>query len=233
MTRPSQLALELGHRPALGREDFLVAASNAEAVAWIDRWPDWPAHALGLFGPAGSGKTHLAEVWRERSRAPLHVASAIAGRAPESLLGGAHACAVEEVDRGVDERALLHLVNVIRERAGQLLLTGRTPPARWPIALPDLASRLKAAPAVALKAPDDALLGAVLVKLFADRQLRVTPEVVGFLLARIERSVAAARLVVGALDRAALAERRKITVSLVRRVLVNLEPGAATESARP
>ena len=219
-----QLPLDLGHRPALGREDFLLAPCNEVAVAWIDRWPDWPGVALALHGPAACGKTHLGFVWRGRSAAIDIAPAALAEAAPPAILGPAKACTLEDVDAALAagnlaEERLLHLYNLIGERGGHMLFTGQTPPARWPIALPDLRSRLRAATAVAMAAPDDALIEAVLVKLFADRQLRVDAGVVRFLAARMERSFAAARTIVAAMDRAAMADRREITVPLARRVL--------------
>ena len=214
----SQLPLDLGFRAALGRADFLIAPCNAAAVAWIDRWPDWPAPALALWGPAGSGKTHLLEVWRARSKAVAIAPSALTSAAVPELLGAARAAAIDDAQRA-DEEALLHLYNLLAERQGHLLLAEREPPARWAIGLADLRSRLAAAPAVAVEAPDDALLGAVLVKLFADRQLRISEEVIAYLLPRIERSFAAAQAIVAALDRAALAGQRAVTVPLARDIL--------------
>ena len=213
-----QLPLDLGLRPALGRADFLIAPCNAAAVAWIDRWPDWPAPALALWGPAGSGKTHLLEVWRARSTATAIAPQALTSAAVPRLLGASRAAAIDDAE-GADEEALLHLYNILAERRGHLLLAAREPPARWAIRLADLRSRLLAAPAVAVEAPDDALLGAVLVKLFADRQLRISEDLIAYLLARIERSFAAAQTIVAALDEAALAGQRAVTVRLARDVL--------------
>ncbi|MFQ5959140.1 MAG: DNA replication protein [Alphaproteobacteria bacterium] len=216
----TQLALEFSHREALDAEDFLVTQSNREAVLWLDRWPDWPAPALAIYGPPGCGKTHLAHVWQARSGARIVTAEALAGRAPAEVLGDGHCAVIEGADAAAfDERALFHLYNVAGERGGHLLLTARTPPARWPLQLADLHSRLSAAPAVPVRAPDDALIGALLIKLFADRQLRVGDDVVTFLLARMERSFDAARRIVAVLDAAALAGGRNITVPLARDVL--------------
>lgn len=220
-TGPSQLVLGLSHRPALGRDDFLVASSNAEAVAWLDRWPDWPATALALHGPAGAGKSHLAQVWRRRSGA-----AEAAGEGPldPPALAAAGAVVLDLGDAASPgaERPVLHLYNLLTERRGHLLLVGREPPARWPIQLPDLRSRLATAPAVALLPPDDELRAAVMVKLFADRQIRVEAEVVSYLLQRLDRSFAAIGQAVAALDEAALAERRPITVPLARVVLARM-----------
>ena len=213
-----QLPLDLGFRPALGRADFLIAPCNSAAIAWIDRWPGWPAPALALWGPAGSGKTHLLEVWRARSNAVPIVPRALTSAAVPQLLGAAHAAAIDDA-QGADEEALLHLHNILAERQGHLLLAAREPPARWVIRLADLRSRLLAAPAVAVEAPDDALLGAVLVKLFADRQLRISEDLIAYLLPRIERSFAAAQAIVAALDEAALASQRAVTVRLAREIL--------------
>lgn len=205
-------------RPALGREDFLVAPCNEAAVAWLDRWPDWPGPALAIHGPPGSGKSHLAEVWRQRSDAGAVQASKLAEAAPEAG-GETKTLVVEGLGGRIDERALLHLYNAIAERGGHLLLTASAPPAHWPLALLDLASRLRLAPAAALGMPDDALLGALMLKLFADRQIAVAPEVPAYVVPRIERTFDAVATLVERLDRAALAEGRAITVPLVRAVL--------------
>jgi chromosomal replication initiation ATPase DnaA len=213
-----QLPLELGHRAALGRDDFLVSESNRDAVAWIDLWPDWPAPGLVVFGPAASGKSHLAEVWRARSDAMRLDRAELA---PDSIgpLAATSAVVIENADQGIDETALFHLYNIIAERSGSLLLTASMPPARWGLRLADLRSRLAALPAVAIAAPDDALMQAVLVKLFSDRQLRVDPELVAYLATRLDRSLAAAAAAVAILDRAALAARRPLTIPFARDAL--------------
>jgi chromosomal replication initiation ATPase DnaA len=217
----TQLPLDLEFRPALGRADFLVAPCNEAAVAWLDRWPQWPGPALLLYGPAGSGKSHLAEVWRTRSRAvPIDPRAMSSAHVPH-LLGTAKTAVVDEGDR-TDEEALLHLYNFLSERQGNLLLVAREPPSRWGIGLADLRSRLLAAPAVSVGMPDEAVLGALLVKLFADRQLDIGEEVISYLLLHIERSFAAAQEAVRELDAASLAERRAVTVPLARQVLSRL-----------
>lgn len=213
-----QLPLDLPHRPALGRADFLVAPSNEAAIAWLDRWPLWPAPALALYGPAGCGKTHLAHVFAARAAARFIAPEALATERVPELIGGASAAIVDAADRAAEE-PLLHLYNLLAERRGYLLVVAREAPARWSIALADLRSRLSAAPAVAVAPPDEALLAVLLVKLFADRQLGVGEEVVAYLSLHLERSFAAAQRAVAALDAAALAQRRRITVPLAKAVL--------------
>lgn len=219
----TQLPLDLGFRPALGRADFLITPCNAAAIAWLDRWPQWPGTALALWGPPGSGKTHLVEVWRARSGGLRIDPRRLASMSVPRLLGAARAVAIDDAEIA-DEQALLHLYNTLTECRGHLLLAARAAPARWPLRLPDLRSRLSASAAVALEAPDDALIGALLVKLFADRQLRIGEDVIGYLLPRIERSFAAAQEIVAALDEAALAGGRRVTVKLAREIL-NRDPG--------
>ena len=205
----------------MGAEDFLVADSNAEAVAWIDRWPDWPLPALVVWGPPGSGKTHLGQVWRVRSGGALVPARTLAGANALNLLGGHPHLGVDGADSGTDELALLHLHNLLAGRGGTLLLTANAPPARWPLRLADLASRLRAAPAVRIHPPNDRLMAAVIAKQFADRQIAVGQPVLDLLVHRIERSFAAARDAVDHLDKAALAGGRRITVDLVRELVAD------------
>lgn len=219
----SQLAFDLPYRPALGREDFLEAPCNAQALAWLDRWPEWPRGRLALAGPAHSGKSHLIAVWRERSGALLLSPEALRAETLPGLLGDANAVALDDADavagRPEREAALFHLINLLAERGGSLLLAARSAPARWPLELADLRSRLAAGGYVAIERPDDELMAGLLVKLFADRQTPIDPEAVTYLVARMERSFASARRLASALDRLALAERKRVTVPVARRVL--------------
>lgn len=215
----AQLVLDLALRPAMGREDFLVAPSNEAAVAAIDRWPDWPAPVLVLVGPAGSGKSHLAEVWRARSGAATIAADALAEERVSDL-GRVGALVVEDAPGTVlAERALFHLINHLRELGGWLLITTRSYPAQWPLALPDLATRLKAAAVTTLETPDDTLLRGILVKLFADRQIAVDEALISYMIARMERSPEAARRLVAEIDSRALAERAPVTRRFAGRVM--------------
>ena len=220
-----QLTFELAlPPPTFAREDFVVSDGNREALAWIDRWPDWPAPALALSGPPGSGKTHLARIWAAQANAAVLDAPDLEGKSIPDLtaLTQAHAAIlIDHADRAA-ERALFHLYNLMRERRGHLLLVAELPPAHWHIRLPDLASRLRAAPAVAVAPPDDELLGSIILKQLADRQLHAGPGVVQYLVARMERSAEAARRVVAALDRRALSERREIDRRLAADVLAEL-----------
>ena len=221
-----QLTLALPHRAALGREDFLVAPSNRAAVALIDSWPNWPAHAVLMIGPAGSGKSHLVEVWRGRSGAPRIEAERVgAAGVPELLRQGS--LAIEDLPGpSLDERGLFHLHNLARESGVQLLLTSASRPGSWDLALPDLVSRLRAAPVVELGPPDDELLRGVLVKHFADRQLAVDESLLSYLIARMPRSLDAARLLVSEIDRVALEERAEVTRPLASRILAGFaSPG--------
>lgn len=210
--------------PTYAREDFVVADGNREALAWMDRWPDWPAPALSLSGPTGCGKTHLGRIWAARSGAVVMEGTDFEGKSVADLteLADASPAIVIEDAQRAPERALFHLYNLMRERRGSLLLISPEPPARWSIALPDLASRLRAAPAVAVAPPDDELLGSIILKQLADRQLHAGPGVVQYLVSRMERSAEAARRVVAALDRRALAERREIDRRLAIDVLADL-----------
>lgn len=228
--QPVQLVLDLPHRTALGASDFLVGPSNAQAVEAIDRWPDWPTHALLLVGPAGAGKSHLVNVWRERSCGTIARARDL-DDAAVAALARERALAIEDIDRcaaappgeATVERILFHLLNLTREQATSVLLTSRLPPGEIEARLPDLRSRLRAMPFVTLDPPDDALLSGLLVKLFSDRQLRIEPSVITFLLRHMERTTAMAYRVVSAVDERALATRRRVSRTLVSEVLADIE----------
>ena len=211
---PRQLALALAHSESFAREDFLEGPSNAAALALIDNWPDWPNRVMTLIGPHGSGKSHLAAIWAEETGARfLSMRNADIEQLPSVLATGA--LVVEDFSQGAfDEAALFHLLNLAKQEGAYVLLTAHTPPAGWTIALADLASRLRAIPAVTLSAPDDRLLRAVIVKLFADRQLAVDENLIAYLVARMERSFPAARSAVDQLDREAMRQKRPVNRAL-------------------
>jgi chromosomal replication initiation ATPase DnaA len=222
---PKQLAFDLPLDPRFGAEDFLVSPSNEQAYGLIESWPDWPDTILLLVGPRGSGKSHLASIWATNARAWTIDASGITqDKVPHLVSNGA--LAIEDMDRGErDEAALFHLLNLARERKASLLITCETPPDRWSLRTPDLLSRLRLAPSVSLEAPDDALLKAVLVKLFVDRQLVVDTSVVDYIALRIERSLAKASELVALLDKEALSRGRRVSRAIAAEIL-----GAAQET---
>lgn len=222
---PRQLALDLPVETRLDAEDFLVSPSNEAAYAALEAWPDWPDSVMLLIGPPGSGKTHCAAIWAARAHAwTLPRARLRSEDVPRLVSAGA--LVIEDCDRSAEhEDAFFHLLNVARERAAPVLLTARTPPSDWGIRTPDLLSRLRLAPSVALGEPDDALLRAVLVKMFIERQIVVDTSVVEFLCARLERSIDAVREVVDALDRVGLERGRRITRPLAAEVLRTIDDG--------
>lgn len=213
----AQLPLDLPLHAALGRAEFAVSEANRAAMSLIEGWQAWPGGKLVLFGAQGSGKTHLASVWAELADAQIIAATDLgeAETAPNIV--------VEDVpDIGGNaklEEALFHLHNRTLAAGGRLLMSGQTTPSAWPIALPDLASRIQGTLSVALEPPDEDLLSYILVKLFADRQLVPSPSAITTLTLHMDRSFAEAGRLVAEMDRRAMAERRKITADLAREVL--------------
>jgi chromosomal replication initiation ATPase DnaA len=224
---PEQLVLDLPHRPALALEDFLVGPSNAAAVALVDRWPDWTARAAIVIGPAGSGKSHLTNVWRLRSGAGSVAASALTEDAV-SEIERTGALAIEDLERGIaDERVFFHLLNLTKEKGHALLATSRDAPGDLSVALPDLRSRLRALPMVRIESPDDEVLKAVLVKLFTDRQLTPEPHVISHLALHMERSFEVALLLVEACDQLALSRQRRVSRAIAAEALGRLRQPAS------
>lgn len=219
----SQLPLDLGYQPALTRDDFMVSPCNQIAVHWVDRWPGWPTHALILIGPSAAGKTHLARIWAQNSGADIITPDKLS----EDLLrrpASGH-LVIDQADLVIGDRAaeeiLFHLYNRTKAMGDHLLLTMRAAPFALNFTVPDLASRLRASLTIGIDEPDDELLSAVLVKLFHDRGLQVSDDVIRYLVPRMERSFAAAAALVARADQAALAQNRAVTIQLVRGLLQN------------
>ena len=212
--KATQLALDLRQRAAMGREDFLVSPTNAQAVAWVDRWPDWPSPALVLVGPPGCGKTHLGSVWRKRAGASVFEPGGAMIREPVEA-----PIFVDAPNDPAHDEEIFHLYNAAAAAGKHILIATEVPPVRWTGRLPDLKSRLSAAPNISIEAPNETLIGAVMMKMFADQQIEVGAEVLSYLVNRMERSFEAARLLVDRLNNASLATKRRITVPLAREII--------------
>ena len=215
----SQLALPLGTVPRYGREDFLVGRPNESAFAYLDRWPRWLAPAVLLIGPEGAGKTHLSAIFTAHADALAMRADRLTFDAVP-VLAKARAVVLEDADRfPADEVALFHLLNLARETGVFVVITARTAPESWGIRTPDLLSRLRREPRLELGEPDDALLGALFLKHFADRQITLEASVARYALSRIERSYAGVQNLVAALDRESLIRKKPVTRALVAEML--------------
>ena len=224
---PRQIPLDLAHTTGLSRDELVVSKSNSAAVSLIDSWPHWPANFMIVAGPPGSGKSHLASIWAARAGAARLVTGDVP-QAAAALEAGANVLIDGIGETAFDETALFHLINGVRQGGGSLLITTRRWPSAWKVALPDLLSRLKSAPTIEIAEPDDSLLSGAILKLFADRQLMVDPNVVSYLVSRIERSLATAQSVVERLDKAALESKSRITRQLAATVLTQMDQGQKT-----
>ena len=223
MNTAQQYPFDFDARPAMGRGAFLIGESNAQAIGWIDRWDKWPAPTLFISGPAASGKTHLAAVWAERSHGVYIDAATLNRQSAETIANMGEHLIIDGLDPWVGDTAaettLFHVYNILKESGRSALITMRMSPAHTDFALPDLASRFRAAPLCRIDAPDDMLLGSVLIKLFSDRQLTVNNDVIKYILPRMDRSFAAAADLVARADHLALSRKRGISVPLMRDVL--------------
>ena len=226
-----QLPLPLPVRTALGWQDFFVSPSNALAVAQVENWRDWPERKLILAGPRGAGKTHLAHIWAEAAHASILDAAAL--RAADVPGLAARPVCVDDVEQIIGDRpaeeALFHLHNLVLAEGGALMLTATRSPSQWGLSLPDLASRMMGTQVAPIAEPDDALLSALLAKLFGDRQIVPGPEVLSYLVRHMPRSYATAARLVAALDQTALADKRPISRPMAAQVLARiLPPGTDT-----
>jgi chromosomal replication initiation ATPase DnaA len=221
-----QLPFDFEHRPSLSGDDFLISPSNQEAVAWLDKWPDWPSPLLILYGPPGCGKTHLSHVFMASSGAVQLTPELIKDFGVASLLNSQQNFVIDDGKINtfvhLSEVSLFHLYNDLALRGGHMLITAESHPVNWAFKLADLSSRFKAAQAIGIGMPDDNLIKAVLVKLFSDRQVRVEISVIDYITKRMERSLDAARNFVHLANELALVEKKGITLALARQVLGDL-----------
>ena len=229
MTLVAQFPLPFPHAQGFQDADFLRFASNEAALSWLERPADWPGGRLALFGEPGCGKTHLLYIWARRHGA-LHLAGPTLSGLPELPPG--KAIVLDNADRATDEIALLHLLNAAAEAGQKLLIAGRDPPARWPVRLPDLASRLRAMTAIRIDPPEDALRAALLARLLSDRQLAVLAPVQRYLLIRLPRSHAALADAARRLDIAGLARGGPITYPVAEQVIADMAAEAGDAPLR-
>ncbi|HLU92455.1 MAG TPA: DnaA/Hda family protein [Pedomonas sp.] len=222
-----QPPLPLSYRKATGIENFAVSPSNELAVAYLDNWPDWPSHALLIVGPEKSGKSHLGAIFAGRTGGRVLGPGQLHSRLRLPTM------VIDAVGEGVDEEGLFHLINWTREQQIGLVLLSRQPMRQWNLRLPDLISRVQALPMAEIHQPDEPLMAALLVKQFRDRGLDVPPDVIDFLMPRLERHYGRIHAVVEAIDLTALEKRRPVTVPLVRQVLADMAPGVSGPEAGP
>lgn len=224
-----QIPLDLGSRSASGREDFLISDSNAAAVNLIDRWPDWHSPFLIISGPAASGKSHLAAVWRAQAQAEIIRPEMLLSRPAEQIAAAGLHIVLDGIDPWLGDReaetALFHLYNIFWSEKRSALVTMRMAPAQTAFSVPDLASRIRSCLTASISAPDDELLSAVLIKLFHDRQLQVNDDIIRYILPRMERSFAVAREIVERADRLSLARKKPVTLPLMRDALAEMQGG--------
>lgn len=216
-----QLTFDLPAGVALTAGDFFVSEANAAAYVLVTHVDSWPERKLVLTGPQGSGKSHLARVFATNEDAVVIPADTLTG----DMTRPKKPVVIEDVEGLTDfgETALFHLHNHMREAGLPLLITARSAPSRWNIALPDLASRMQAATPTVIGDPDDDLLTAIIMKLFADRQIMPSPKLPSYLAARIERSFKAAADIVEAMDAASLRLKRDVNEKLAGQVLAQAE----------
>ncbi len=222
-----QLPIKFPHRPSLDKEDFFVAPCNIEAVEMIDQWPNWPHFAICIYGGEGCGKSHLANVFANNIsaydnypyRIPCVQAKDIKLDTPHKLFSQHRCLIVENLNRKINYEAMFHLYNLYRNEGGFILFTAETAPARMNIPLPDLQSRLNIMPSIEIKEPDDELLSCLLVKLFSDRQIFITPEQINFMVTNMQRSFAYARKLTAETDRISLARKRAVSISIIKEAM--------------
>lgn len=227
MSKPAnpQLPFDLSVPVTHAREDLIESKANEMAISMLDSWPNWRGHVSVLAGPVGAGKTHIASVWADKAAATVCKCSNLAKNLDEfvKLASDKGSFLIEDAGNGViDETAMFHFLNAVKQGEGYCLITSRSWPITWNVELADLASRLKAVQVFELSEPDDALLRQVMVKLFADRQLSVDEKVIEYCVLRMERSLESVGRLVEAIDQEALSRQSGITKSTASSALERL-----------
>ena len=230
MTGKLHLSLDFPHYSYMGKEDFIVSSCNKEAFAAVNQWPNWPFFALCIYGPENCGKTHLAHIFSDNISVKEHYpyqiprinASKITIDMPPLLFGKHHCLVVEDLNENIDEEAIFHLYNMYRNEGGYILFTARQAPARMNIKLPDLRSRLNIIPSIEINEPDDELLSALIIKLFMDRQITVSLDIVNYMLINMQRSFAYAQKLVDKIDNISLAYKRAVSITIVKEAIAEL-----------
>ncbi|MHA1539530.1 MAG: HdaA/DnaA family protein [Alphaproteobacteria bacterium] len=221
-----QLPFDIPSSTSFSAENFLVMPSNQAAKAWVDRWPTCENVGLVIFGGAGCGKTHLAQIWQQNTRQEAVFCTdsfeALADIQENTLQKSVILDDFKGGYSDAEEKQLFHLYNTLKERDGALLITSQLSPKQWKINLPDLKSRLLSLPAVEVLPPEDTLLTAIFMKLLHDRQLIVEESVIRFVSARIERSGKALEAAVEILDKEALQAGKRITLPFAKAALKNI-----------
>ena len=221
----SQLPFDLVHETAVQREDLIESPANATAINMIDAWPNWPGQLTILAGPVGSGKSHIGSVWQELSQATKTQSSNLNSELSELISiaeNGGNILLEDAGENSLDETALFHLFNAVKQGGSYCLVTARTWPTQWNVTLPDLASRLKAAQLIELQEPDDMLLKLVMMKLFSDRQVSVDEKVLDYCVVRMERSLASAANLVAEIDAEALSRKTSVSKATAASALSKL-----------
>ena len=226
----TQLPLEFYHRPYMSKDDFMPAACNFEAYRLIDSWPVWTYFAACIYGPEGCGKTHLANIFSEKVsiiehypyKIPYIKAQELTLEMPRQLLSKHFCLIVEDLNNNINQEALFNLYNIYRDEGGCILFTSNEAPARINFSLPDLRSRMNIVPSIEIKEPDDDLLSALFVKLFMDRQITITPDLIKYILANMQRSFSYARKLVAETDRVSLANKRAVSLQIIKEAMSNL-----------
>ncbi|MFK7840012.1 MAG: DnaA/Hda family protein [Bdellovibrionales bacterium] len=225
--KPQQIPIDFPVRTAQSREDFMIGDSNIDAVTWIDQWPNWPAPVIFLCGPAASGKSHLAAVWQTKTKAATLNPKELSQSDAQTLsMRGKH-LVIDGIEPWLSDResetTLFHLYNILKEERRTILLTSRAAPSHIDFAIPDLASRCRAAPTTTIKSPDDTLLQNIIVKMFADRQIQINDDILKYIMPRAERSFKSISDIVAKSDELALAKHRPVTIPIVRDALIALQ----------
>jgi hypothetical protein len=196
----SQIALPLDWPAGAKESDYLVSAANRPVVRHFEHWALWPVMATILVGPRKSGRSLLGRIFAAKVGGEL----------------------IDDAEQA-DEERVFHAWNRAQENRRPLILIADRPPPLWSPALPDLRSRVAATPVIRIEEPDDDLVGQLLEKLCHDRGLAAPPELIRYLVPRIERSYLGVHRVIEALDELAYQKRQRLTVPLARHALQALD----------
>jgi len=213
-----QLILKFPSSKVYLKEDFYVSPSNNEAYDFINNWPKWIKRICNIFGPTGSGKTHIASLLKNKTSF-LEIKSNQLSDKTFFKFKTKEALIIEDLNEKVDEKLLFSIWNTSLQDNKYILITSSKPIYTYKFKLSDLKSRVNSCVSIGIKLPRDDLIGVILAKNFSDKQIKVNKKHIDYIIKRIDRSYEKISQFISILDKYSLKKGSPFNLKLIKEVL--------------